>query len=254
MASIRSRRAGALAIVAGLAIATAAQVSTPRPGPPLYDGVVVTEPYLYVDPTGTEQGGAGPAATTQPVAAGVSPSVVLRTPETPPQAQLIAAAGQLVLPPGTTSIVASITPIATTVTPASGAVVGNAYRVTVANQAGAPVTGQAGAQVTLALRDPGSTGLARIDQLVNGAWVPLATVSASVTGTYETTGVTTFGDFALVGSTRAAGDDPRGQLITAGAILIAVLAVGVGWLRGRRPAPANRSKPKPGGRRPQRRR
>jgi hypothetical protein len=129
--------------------------------------------------------------------------------------------------------VVSITPVTPSVAPATGSVAGNVYRVVVTNQDGAPVTGQAGRQVTLALRDPGSTDLAQIEQLSAGTWVPLATVSASVPGTYESTGVTTFGDFALVGTQDPGGFSP-GHLVTAAAIVLTLLIVGIGLYRARR--------------------
>ena len=184
MPSVRSPRAGVVACLAGLALAAAVQVAAPLPGPPLYDGVVSVEPYVYLQPSGTQQGGALGASSSNAVVGGVSPAIVLGTPEQPPQAQLLAAAGSLALPGGTTRLVVSITPVPATVEPASGTIVGNVYRVLIVNQAGAPVTGLPDRQVTLALRDPGSTGLASIEHLTGGTWQSLPTVSAAVTGGY----------------------------------------------------------------------
>ena len=226
MPSVRSPRAGVVACLAGLALAAAVQVAAPLPGPPLYDGVVSVEPYVYLQPSGTQQGGALGASSSNAVVGGVSPAIVLGTPEQPPQAQLLAAAGSLALP-GTTRLVVSITPVPATVEPASGTIVGNVYRVLIVNQAGAPVTGLPDRQVTLALRDPGSTGLASIEHLTGGTWQSLPTVSAAVTGTYETTGVTTFGDFALVGTPSAgggAGGASPFAIITVGALVLALAA------------------------------
>ena len=227
MPSVRSPRAGVVACLAGIALAAAVQVAAPLPGPPLYDGVVSVEPYVYLQPSGTQQGGALGASSSNAVVGGVSPAIVLGTPEQPPQAQLLAAAGSLALPGGTTRLVVSITPVPATVEPASGTIVGNVYRVLIVNQAGAPVTGLPDTQVTLALRDPGSTGLASIEHLTGGTWQSLPTVSAAVTGTYETTGVTTFGDFALVGTPSAgggAGGASPFAIITVGALVLALAA------------------------------
>ena len=230
-------RLGVLACLVGLAMAAAAQLAVPLPGPPLYDGVVVVEPYVYLDPVGSEPGGARMATATVPVVAGVSPSIVLGTPEQPPQAQVLAAVGALALPAETTAITISIAPVAPTVMPASGLVVGNVYRVVIVNQEDAPTTGQPGRQVTLALRDPGSTDLAHIELLSNGAWQPLTTVSAAVPGTYETADVTTFGDFALVGTPRPVGDPfAPTSLITFAAIAGTIVALGIGVVRSRRGA------------------
>ena len=230
--SVRALRVGLLVCAAGLAIAAAAQAAAPLPGPPLYDGVVMVAPYAFLQPSGSQPGGAQPASTTVPVAGGVSPAIALGTPESPPQAQLIAGAGALALPAGTTALVLSITPVAPDGQPATGVIAGNVYRVAVVNQAGAPVTGEPGRQVTLALRDPGSTDLARIEHLTGGAWQPLTTVSAATSGTYETTGVTSFGDFALVG-TPTAGSGPLSPLglgVLAAAAL-ALLAGGLVYVR-----------------------
>lgn len=231
---------GLLACVVGLALAAVVQVAGPPAGPPLYDGVVSVAPYKYLQPAGTEAGGALGATLTIPVLGGTSPAVVLATPEQPPQAQLIAGAGALVMPAGATSLVMSITPVAPAASPSTGTIAGNDYRIAVTDQAGAPVSPEQGRNVTLALRDPGSTDLARIELLSGGTWQPLATVSAAVSGTYETTGLTSFGDVALVGTVSATaagtGVSPF-ALVTAVAVALALLAFGVDLLRGRRRAP-----------------
>ncbi len=236
MPSVRSPQAGLLTCLAGLALAAAVQVAAPLPGPPLYDGVVSVEPYVYLEPAGSEPGGARWATSNKPVVDGVSPAIALGTPEYPPQAQLLAAAGALALPGDSTALVVSITPVPATVEPASGTIVGNVYRVLVVNQAGAAVTGLPGKQVTLALRDPGSTDQASIELLAGGSWQALPTVSAAVTGTYETTGVTTFGDFALVGTPSAGGGAVGSSpfaIITVGALVLIVVAAAFRFTRDR---------------------
>jgi hypothetical protein len=236
--SVRSPRAGLLACLAGFALAAAVQVAGPLPGPPLYDGVVVAEPYVYLQPSGNEPGGARWATTNVPVVAGVSPAIALGTPEHPPQAQLIAGAGALAMPPGTTALVVSITPVPPTVVPASGAVYGNVYRISIVNQVGAPVTGLAGKQVTLGLRDPtgGSTdSRLTIELLAGGAWQPTTTVSAAVAGTYETTGLVSFGDFALIGTVPPGGGSLSPYAwVTGSAIVVGLLLLGISVVRARR--------------------
>jgi hypothetical protein len=215
---------GTAACIVGLALA-AVQAAGPSLRPPLYDGVVVVDPYRFLEPAGTEVGGAQGASRTMPVVGGSSPAIAIGTPEQPPQAQLIAAAGALVLPAGTTTLVATITPVAPAQAPPSGAIAGNAYRVAIVNQAGSSVGPQQGSRVTLALRDPGATDLARIELLSGGTWRPLATVSAAVSGTYETTGLTTFGDFALVGSAPRGGSAAGTALSPFAIITVAAIAL-----------------------------
>ena len=237
MTTRRAAWAGLLACVAGLALAAAVQLTEPTLRPPLYDGVVTVEPYRYLEPVGTERGGAEGATVTIPVPGDASPAVALGTPEQPPQAQVIAGAGDLALPSGSTALVVTITPVAAATTPPSGAIAGNTYRVGVVNQAGVPVRPVPGSRVTLALRDPGSTDLARIELLSGGAWEPLATASAAVSGTFETSVLPSFGDFALVGaaSARPSGSDLSPFAgVTAAALVLAAAVVGVMYVRGRR--------------------
>src|SRR6185436_17280717 len=104
-----SRRLIAIAcLVLGLGVGAAAQVVAPLPGPPLYDGVPLDEPYVYLAPPPGASGGAQGASATLALENGTSPLVAIATPETVPQAQIFAAPGSLTLPPGTTSLSASI--------------------------------------------------------------------------------------------------------------------------------------------------
>lgn len=234
-----ARKIGIASCVVGLTLAAIVQLEGPSLRPPLYDGVVTVDPYRFLQSAGTEAGGAQGATRTIPVTGGTSPVIALGTPEQPPQAQLIAGAGALLLPAGATSLVVTIAPVAPAASPPSGTIAGNVYRVGVADQAGAAVEPAPGTQVTLALRDPGSTGLVQIELLSGGTWRSLPTVSAAVSGTYETTGLSTLGDFALVGSGPPGEASPSVSpyaMVTGLAIAVAVVAFVALFLRDRRRA------------------
>lgn len=191
-------RVAAACLAIGIAVAGAAQVVAPLPGPPLYDGVVPTEPYIYLSPPAGAQGGAQGASATLALDGGTSPLVAIATPETVPQAQIFAAPGSLTLPAGTTSLSAEITPIPPPAGSADGHISGNIYRIAVTNQAGTPVTAPAAAQVSIVMRaaDPQLLN-AVIARFVNGTWEPLETAPAGLGGTFLAV-VTEFGDFAVL--------------------------------------------------------
>lgn len=220
----------------GFAIGAGAQLLAPLPGPPLYDGVVNVEPYRFVAPAGGI-GAARSAQITLPVTAPTSPTLVVGTPEQPPQAQLIAGPGAFALPPGTTAMTVSISPIDPLAEPAldstAGTFVGNAYRVSVTTQAGTPILAHADAQVTLALRSP-TSGNASVARLANGQWSVLRTESAAVPGSWETAGLMDFGDFVLVGPAGSGGTGSILGAATAGVLLVALAAVVAWWVLGAR--------------------
>jgi hypothetical protein len=195
--SRRRIRHAVAALVIGLGLAFAAAEMAPLPGPPLYDGVVPVEAYRWLTPPPGEHGGAGGATATLPVSDGTSPLVALATPELTPQAQLFAAPRALTLPPGTTSITVSITPVEAVSLPTDGHIDGNVYRITIVNQAGVPATAPATASVSIILRAPNATTTeATIRLLKDGTWQPLKTNAAGLGATFLAV-VTEFGDFAL---------------------------------------------------------
>jgi len=101
------------------------------------------------------------------------------------------------MPPGTTSLTVSITPVPPNVQPTDGQIAGNVYRVTITTQTGVLVTAPASAEVTLVLRHPDITASdATLSLLTNGAWQPLKT-DAALAASFVAV-VTTFGDFALI--------------------------------------------------------
>jgi hypothetical protein len=190
-------RLGPAALVCGLALVVVAQRLAPISGPPLYDGVVVEAEYQWLTPPPGYQGGAQSATATVPVAGGQSPNLAVGTQEQPPQAQVFAGAGFLVIPLGTTSIEVSIQPVPPAAQPSDGVIAGNVYRFSLANQSGAVLTGETSGGVTIVLRGPRSLPSATIERLAGGQWTPLQTDPAGTPHTF-TAVVTDFGDFTLV--------------------------------------------------------
>jgi hypothetical protein len=182
----------------GLIVAVAAQLVAPLPGPPLYDGVVIVPPYVWLSPPPGAQGSPQGFSTTVTINGGSSPLVTLATPEQVPQAQILVPPGGLILPPGTTSLSASIMPVPPEAQPTDGHLSGNVYRILITTQAGVAVSAPASAEVSVILRAPDATATdATMVRLLNGAWQPLTTAAAGLGGTFVAV-VTDFGDFALI--------------------------------------------------------
>src|SRR5439155_670744 len=80
-------------------------------GVPLYDGVVVAEPYRYLHPTGGQAGDPTSATDEKPVSGNQSPFFAAATEESPPQAQLVAMDDAFQLNPGSTHLNVSITAV-----------------------------------------------------------------------------------------------------------------------------------------------
>ena len=194
------RRRVALSVIAlGLGIAAAAQVAAPLAAPPLYDGVIVVQPYVYVNPPAGKPGGAKGASAHVAMNGPKNAVVALATPEQPPQAQVVAGDGALLLPPSATVIDVSITPFDPSVdaTVAGAArILGNVYRITLVDQAGDPATAPASGLVTVVLRAPEDADGAQVGQVVDGTWHPLK--SEPMFGSTYVAVVTSFGDFAVI--------------------------------------------------------
>jgi DoxX-like family len=119
------RSLGALAVGLGIVVAIAAQRLAPIAGPPLYDGVIVEAPYIWLSPPAGHSGGAQGITQTIQVQVGQSPDFGLSTSENPPQIGLFAGAGDLQLPPDTSSIRVSIGPVPVPALPSAGVIAGN---------------------------------------------------------------------------------------------------------------------------------
>ena len=171
----RTRRLGLPVLVIGLLGIALAQWVAPLAAPPLYDGVVVAEPYRWLVPPPGEHGAPTSASATLRPIGEASPLLALATAEEPPQAQVFGTDGALVLPAGTSSIKVSITPILPASLPNEGHIAGNVYRIAVTNQKGVPITAPASAQVTVVIRGPDGTVGATIERYADGAWKTLKT-------------------------------------------------------------------------------
>ena len=157
----------------------------------------VSEPYRWLDPPPGQTGDAQGAGATVPVIAGTSPLVAFATPEEPPQAQVFAPPGALILPTGTTSLVMSITPIQPRASQSNGRIAGNVYRISITTPDGAPVSAPADAFVSVVMRGPADLSEATISRFADGTWQPLKTSDAGYASGFLAI-VTEFGDFALV--------------------------------------------------------
>ena len=196
-----TQRLGLAAVAAGLLLVVLAQLAAPLAGPPLYDGVVPTEPYRWLSPPPDHPGGAKSASATIGVSRGQNDLVAVATPELSPQAQVFATPGALTLPAGTTSIKVSIEPVQPVVPPADGYIDGNVYRILVTDQRGRPVTATEEARVSVVLRSADPSLVDATVELFDGtAWQKVRT-SPPVPGDSSLVAIVTrFGDFAVVGS------------------------------------------------------
>jgi hypothetical protein len=231
------RRLGWLAVFGGLALALAVQVAEPV-GVPLFDGVVVHEPYRYLRP-GPGQAGSPTSFTATPgVTGGVSPIFVAATGENPPQAQLNAKRGAFDVPAGTTSLTVSITPIEPPAPPPGRLIAGNVYRFSVVDQDGAPVPIQAACDtcVTLLLRGTDTIGEAALARYDGAAWVAVETLPAGAGGRFQANPTVLGEDAGVEVVAPARGAD----LVLIGAAgALALLLAGMGFLLFRvRPAAA----------------
>jgi hypothetical protein len=191
------RRLALAALVCGIGVVVAAQRLAPIAGPPLYDGVVVEDPYKWLSPPAGFSGGAQSATDSGAVQGDKNPDLSVFTPEQPPQAQVFAGQGYLVMPPGTTTIKVSIKPVPATAQPSDGVIAGNVYRFSLTNQNGAALSGSSGGGVTIVLRGPPNLPSATIERLAGGDWTPLQTDPAGTPHMFAAV-VTDFGDFAIV--------------------------------------------------------
>jgi hypothetical protein len=192
------RRAGIAALGLGLLLVLGARLVPGLGGPPLYDGVVTAGPYLWLSPGPGQQGNPQGAAATVSVGSGGNDIVALATPETVPQAQILAVPGSLTLPSGAASLSVSIKPVPAPGQPADGTLASNVYDFTVADQRGATATAKASARVSIVLRSADATLLTGVVERWDGShWVPLKTAPPGVGGAYLVV-VTEFGDYAVV--------------------------------------------------------
>jgi hypothetical protein len=214
-------------LACGLAMIVAAQAAPPVTAP-LFDGVVVVEPYRYLDPPPGADGSPSSASGTFALNAGQNPGFAVYTAETPPQAELLAHGGELSIGPGTTSVKVAIEPIPPPPGTSADAIAGNVYRFVVTDQSGAALVLVPGQSITLALRGPsGVAPDAAIARFTNGAWERLATEPSGLQDLFITN-ANAFGDLALLGQVTATanGIDPEFLFF---ALAAAGLTVLVAW-------------------------
>jgi hypothetical protein len=202
---------------------------------PLFDGVVVVDPYRYLRPPPGGDGSPTSTKATLPIEAGKSPSFAVYTSEMPPQAELLAKGGELDIGPGSTSVTVTIDPI-----PLAGSsqetIAGNVYRIKVVDQSGAALPILPGQTITLAVRGPAGTAVdAAIARFEAGAWQQLPTGPSGLQDLFLSN-VNAFGDFALLGQVTpvAKGLDP--ELLLWG-VVAAGLTLLVAWRFGGRSNP-----------------
>ena len=253
------RQLGILLVLGGSVLALALQVGAPVIVP-LYDGVVVAEPYRYLHPSGDQVGAPTSASEADLVLEGVSPVVVAATTEIPPQAQLIAQRDAFILTTGATSIRTLVTPIDPPAQPTTGAILGNVYRFSVTDQSGAELEiKDCNGCVSIAMRAPDGGPPATVMRFVDGAWEPVVTRHGGSVALYQTNPVST-GIYAVVATGESGGGVDIVVLLAGGGIALIFLAfVALMFLRGEpKPAPAAPSthagSAQPSGRLPSKRR
>jgi hypothetical protein len=189
-------RAAVLSLLAGVLVIAASQLAAPLGSPPLYDGVVVQEPYRYLTPGPSQAGSPTSATSSPPVEGTTSPLFALATGESPPQAQMISPPGAFELTPAVRSLTVSIAPIAAPAPPSSGTIASNVYRFSVADESGTLLAVGDARRPTLFLRADGvSTGT--IARFADGSWQELPTLEGGEPGTF-TTNAMELGDFAVI--------------------------------------------------------
>jgi hypothetical protein len=231
------RRRGLVAVLAGVALALAIQVAAPL-GVPLYDGVIVQEPYRYLHPIGDQIGDPTSFQSSPAVAGEVSPDFVAATTENPPQVQLVVKDDAFQLTPGATALQVSITAVEPpSVAPPDGAIAGNVYRVTVTDQAGAPLAPKPCDRcITLVLRSPPDVPTPRLERFAGGEWMDVEAIHVPTGGQYlwYATGL---GDFAVVGGAGGGGDGlgiERILVFGGAAVVLLLVFVAAMVFRGRR--------------------
>ena len=238
VAHLTDRHLGWAALAAAAVLVLAVQIAQPV-GVPLYDGVVIQEPYRFLRPSGDQAGSPASYSGETSVSGDSSPIFSAYTTENPPQAQLISQRGAFVLTQGATKVVVAITPVEAPPPPEGETIAGNVYRFSVTDQAGIPLEVRAcEACLTLRMRAPEDTGEAALRRYVDGAWREVETIREGVVGTYVTN-VLALGDYAV-----AAVNDAEPELspivLIGGAAVVLLLLVGAFLL-----FPVRRAAPEP---------
>jgi len=237
------RPAAILTLLTGFVVMALAQLAAPLGTPPVYDGVVVQEPYRYLAPAAGQAGSPSSFTSPFPIKSSVSPQFVAATSENPPQAELIGASGAVAAASGVTSMTVSIEPVAVPASSSKAQVAGNVYRFAITDPSGAPLAINPGVPPTLILRAPDGYAEAVIARSAGGDWQELPTSPSGQSGLLYSN-VTALGDFALVvPAATSSGPDPKLVLAGAAALVVAALVVGFVVIRRRPPVPSRAARP-----------
>ncbi len=235
-------RAGVITGLAGLAVILLAGITAPAPRATLFDGAAVEEPYRFVEPGAGQAGDPRPVSTTEPVSSGQSPALSVATGESPPQAQLLAARGALVVSPSTLALTVVVDPVAPTGIPVGRTAAGNAYRVQVVDQDNREIAIGDGASVSVVLRAPAGTRGATMMQrpAAGSAWQVIPSAATGLSDLYLSTPVNSLGEFVLVSvpsSLSGAGPGGLGWVPLALAAIAGSALIGFGLREQRRRSP-----------------
>ena len=208
MAVTRSARIGWLTAGAGVLLLIVATRLAPVWHAPLFDGVVIEDPYRYLEPPPGKPGNPTSVSDTLELDQGTSPQLYSGTLETPPQAQMISDRDAFQLPSGTTSLKASIIPIKPPAPVSDVRISGNVYRFAVLNQAGTNLSLLPGTTITLVLRAPNNVANGTIIHFNGTTWEKVPTDNGGLVDLYATN-ATELGDYAVLVS-GAESSEPSG--------------------------------------------
>jgi len=227
---VSGRPRATAALAAGVAALALVWILGPGSAPPLYDtGPIVAEHYRYLHaPAGfTVTKPPGTIDATLKLEGGQSPAMAETTDEQPAQAQILAAQGSFVVPPGTTAVHVLIHPVdPPPVKPPGGSLDGNVYTFTVAAlPRGTPMTLRSGQQVTVVLRGPAGVAGPVLNVWNGTAWTALDTTPLGNTAPDSyAANVSGLGDIALVAAPPVPHSDGGGGST---GIIVAVVIVAV---------------------------
>jgi hypothetical protein len=219
---VAMNRRATLVLGLGAALALAAQLAFPG-AVALYDGVLPSEPYKYLDPGSGQAGSPGDYSGSPGLDNGVSKAFAAATTEQPPQAQLIAGPGAFVPPQGATTMNVSIAAVEPDSVPEHGAIAGNVYDIEVVDDEGNVFTVAAGGQPTITLRAPDGVTDAVIGHLGTAGWAAIQTTPAGALHLFQAQ-IHEIGQYAVLTGVAAPTDLTR-VLIILGTIGLPILAV-----------------------------
>jgi len=196
-------------LLAGLGLAWLAAVIPSARTAPLFDGVFIEDPYLWVDPPPGAGGDPPSAEATQDAVDGSIPLLAVATTEVPPQAQIIAEADAFAIAAGTTAVNVSIVPSAAN----DPIVAGNVYRFSVTDAQGASLEIRSGSRVTIVVRAPQPDSRARIARFDGTVWVAIPTEFGGLPDLFAAN-ITQLGDYAVVLTGPAASGSPGASVTT----------------------------------------